>query len=66
VLSSFGAGLSWAALALRWTVNTGAKRSRWTPFRQGLESRVAAVRSVVRRQERRVRASIDERFRSDG
>jgi 3-oxoacyl-[acyl-carrier-protein] synthase-3 len=66
VLSSFGAGLSWAALALRWTVGTGAKRSRWTPFRQTLESRVAAVRSVVRRQERRVRASIDERFRSDG
>jgi 3-oxoacyl-[acyl-carrier-protein] synthase III len=66
VLSSFGAGLSWAALALRWTVGTGAKRSRWVPLRQSLESRVAAVRSVVRRQERRVRASIDERFRSDG
>jgi 3-oxoacyl-[acyl-carrier-protein] synthase-3 len=66
VLSSFGAGLSWAALVLRWTVATGAKRSRWVPIRQTWESRVAAVRSAVRRQERRVRASIDERFRSDG
>jgi 3-oxoacyl-[acyl-carrier-protein] synthase-3 len=66
VLTSFGAGLSWAALVLRWTVETGAKRSRWAPIRQGWESRVAAVRSAVRRQERRVRASIDERFRSDG
>jgi 3-oxoacyl-[acyl-carrier-protein] synthase-3 len=66
VLSSFGAGLSWAALALRWTVGTGAKRSRWIPIRQRLESRVAAVRSAVRRHERRVRASLDERFRSDG
>ena len=37
VLSSFGAGLSWAALALRWTVATGAKRSRWVahPARRG-------------------------------
>jgi 3-hydroxy-3-methylglutaryl CoA synthase len=66
VLTSFGAGLSWAALVLRWTVGTGAKRSRWVPIRQTWESRVAAVRSAMRRQERRVRASIDERFRSDG
>jgi 3-oxoacyl-[acyl-carrier-protein] synthase-3 len=66
VLSSFGAGLSWAALALRWTVSTGAKRSPWIPIRQRLESRVAAVRSAVRRQQRRVRATLDERFRSDG
>jgi 3-oxoacyl-[acyl-carrier-protein] synthase-3 len=65
VLSSFGAGLSWAALTLRWTVPTGAKPSRWSPFRLGIESRVAAVRAAVRRQERKVRASIDERFRAD-
>ena len=65
VLTSFGAGLSWAALALRWGVNMDLHPSRWTPWRQGFETRVAAMRSAVRRQQRRVRASLDERFRGD-
>ena len=63
VLTSFGAGLSWAALALRWTVPIEGHPSRWTPIRQTFESRMAAVRSAMRRQQRRVRASLDERFR---
>src|SRR5438445_736581 len=66
VLTSFGAGLSWAALALRWTVPIEGHPSRWTPIRQTFESRMAAVRSAMRRQQRRVRASLDERFRADG
>ena len=66
VLTSFGAGLSWAALALRWGVGVEAQLSRWTPIRQGLETRMAAVRSAMRRQERRLRTSIDERFRFRG
>jgi 3-oxoacyl-[acyl-carrier-protein] synthase-3 len=60
VLTSFGAGLSWAAVALRWAVEIPAQRSPWVPFRQGLETRVAAVRSVLRRQQRRVGTVIDE------
>jgi len=66
VLTSFGAGLSWAALALRWGVAVEVHPSRWTPIRQGLETRMAAVRSAMRRQERRLRTSIDERFRFRG
>jgi len=65
VLTSFGGGLSWAALALRWSVPTGAKPSRWVPIRMGFETRVAAVRAAVRRQQRKVRASLDEKFRRD-
>jgi 3-oxoacyl-[acyl-carrier-protein] synthase-3 len=66
VLTSFGAGLSWAALTLRWSVPMGMHPSRWTPWRLGFEARVAAMRSTVRRQQRRVRASLGERFHSDG
>jgi 3-oxoacyl-[acyl-carrier-protein] synthase-3 len=65
VLTSFGGGLSWAALALRWGVPTGAKPSRWVPIRMGFETRVAAVRAAMRRQQRRVGASLEERFRGD-
>lgn len=65
VLTSFGAGLSWAAVALRWTEEIPAQRSPWAPFRQGLETRVAAMRSALRRQQRRVGTVIDERLRRD-
>src|SRR5574341_1319035 len=49
VLTSFGVGLSWAAVALRWSSGIPAQRSPWVPFRQGLQTRVAAVRSALRR-----------------
>ena len=62
VLTSFGAGLSWAAVALRWTVAAPAHRPPWAPLRRTLESQVAAMRSAIKRQERKVRASIDERL----
>jgi 3-oxoacyl-[acyl-carrier-protein] synthase-3 len=63
VLTSFGAGLTWSALAVHWTqeIPTGGK-SPWTPFRQQLDSRMAAVQSALKRQERRVRSTIDERL----
>jgi 3-oxoacyl-[acyl-carrier-protein] synthase-3 len=59
VLASFGAGLTWAAVALRWTADVRAVPSPWTPFVQRFETQVAAVRSALRRQERRLRATID-------
>jgi 3-oxoacyl-[acyl-carrier-protein] synthase-3 len=62
ILTSFGAGLSWSALALHWTQEVPLRRSPWKPLRHQLESQVAAVRSAIRRQERRVRATIEERI----
>ena len=60
VLSSFGAGLSWAALALRWSVPIPSHVGPWKPIRRQVESRLAAVRSVLRRGERSVRTRIDK------
>jgi 3-oxoacyl-[acyl-carrier-protein] synthase-3 len=65
VLTSFGAGLSWSAIAMRWGAPIPANVSRWRPIRYGLENRVTAVRSALRRQEWRVRSEIDKRFRKD-
>jgi hypothetical protein len=65
VLTSFGAGLSWAAVALRWSSDIPAARSPWVPFKQSFETRVAAVRSALRRQQRRVGTVIDERLHRD-
>jgi 3-oxoacyl-[acyl-carrier-protein] synthase-3 len=62
VITSFGAGLSWSALAIHWTQEVPTRRSRWKPFRHQLEAQVAHVRSALRRQERRVRATVDERL----
>ncbi|HEY5638874.1 MAG TPA: beta-ketoacyl-ACP synthase III [Dehalococcoidia bacterium] len=60
VLSSFGAGLTWAALALRWSVPVPSHVAPWQPIRRQVESRMAAVRSVLRRGERSVRTQIDK------
>ena len=60
VLSSFGAGLTWAALALRWSVPIPSHVGPWKPIRRQVESRMAAVRSVLRRGERSVRTRIDK------
>lgn len=60
VLSSFGAGLSWAALALRWSVPIPSHVAPWQPIRRQVESRMAAVRSALRRGERSVRTRIDK------
>ncbi|MCH7483958.1 MAG: ketoacyl-ACP synthase III [Chloroflexi bacterium] len=60
VLSSFGAGLSWAALALRWSVPIPSHVAPWRPIQRQVASRMAAVRSVLRRGERSVRTRIDK------
>lgn len=65
VLASFGAGLSWAALAMRWGVAVDQQASRWKPIGRGVEERVAAVRSASRRLGWRVRGELDKRFRKD-
>ena len=65
VLASFGAGLSWAALTIRWGVAVPAHLSRWRSIKYPVGDRVAAVRSLVRRQEWRVRAEVDKRLRKD-
>jgi 3-oxoacyl-[acyl-carrier-protein] synthase-3 len=65
VLASFGAGLTWSALAMRWGVAVDKHVSRWTPIGRGVEDRVAAVRSASRRLGWRVRGEIDRRFRKD-
>jgi len=65
VLTSFGAGLSWAAVALRWSAEIPERLSPWVPFRQTFETRVAAVRSALRRQKRRVGTVIDETLHRD-
>jgi hypothetical protein len=66
VLTSFGAGLSWAATAVRWGAAIPTHVSRWRPIRHGVEDRVAAVKSAGRRLEWRVRGEIDKRLRKDG
>lgn len=65
VLTSFGAGLSWAAVAVRWSAEIPERLSPWVPFRQTFETRVAAVRSALRRQKRRVGTVIDETLHRD-
>jgi 3-oxoacyl-[acyl-carrier-protein] synthase-3 len=60
VLSSFGAGLTWSALALRWSVEIPHDVKPWRPIQRQVQSRMAAVRSVLRRSDRAVRTRIDK------
>lgn len=62
VLTSFGGGLTWAAVALRWGAAVPAQVGRWKPIRNRVDDRVAAARSAIRRQEWRVRSEIGKRF----
>jgi 3-hydroxy-3-methylglutaryl CoA synthase len=62
VLSSFGAGLTWAALALRWSVPIPTHVTAWQPIKRQVQTRMAAVRSVLRRGDRAVRTQIDRRL----
>jgi 3-oxoacyl-[acyl-carrier-protein] synthase-3 len=55
VLTSFGGGLTWAAVAMRWGAAVPAQVSRWKPIKNRVDDRVAAARSALRRQEWRVR-----------
>lgn len=65
ILASFGAGLSWAAVAMRWGQAVPRQLPPWSPLRHQLGTRVAAVRSVIRRQERKVLTTIDEKLHRD-
>jgi 3-oxoacyl-[acyl-carrier-protein] synthase-3 len=65
ILTSFGAGLSWAAVALRWGAVVPAQMPPWSPLRRELESRMSAIRSLIRRQERAVRTTIGDRLGRD-
>lgn len=65
VLTSFGGGLTWAAVAMRWGAAVPAQVSRWKPIKNRVDDRVAAARSVLRRQEWRVRSEIGKRFGKD-
>jgi 3-oxoacyl-[acyl-carrier-protein] synthase-3 len=62
ILTSFGAGLSWAAVALRWGVELPLHTTRWQPIRREVDRRVAALRSVLRREQWRVRGELDKRL----
>ncbi len=62
ILTSFGAGLSWAAVALRWGVELPLHTSRWQPLRREVDRRMAALRSVFRREQWRVRGELDKRL----
>jgi len=65
LLSSFGAGLSWAAMAMRWGAEIPTHLPRFRPIRHQVEDRVAKVRSVIRKGEWRVRTQIDKRIRKE-
>jgi 3-oxoacyl-[acyl-carrier-protein] synthase-3 len=65
VLASFGAGLTWAASAIRWGVAVKPQTSRWRSISYPVGDRVAAIRSTLRRQEWRVRAEVDKRLHKD-
>ena len=66
ILTSFGSGLSWAALTMRWGTPIPSSVPRWTPIRLQLETRMAAVRSAIKKSQRAVRATIGERLSKDG
>jgi 3-oxoacyl-[acyl-carrier-protein] synthase-3 len=66
MLTSFGAGLSWAATIIRWGTPLPVRRPLLDRFRQRLRLRLAPVRSSLRRQRRRVRALVERILRKNG
>ena len=63
VLASFGAGLTWAAMTIRWGNAVPPHLSRWRAITYPVGDRVTAVRSALRREQWRVRSAIDKRLR---
>ncbi|MBI2912400.1 MAG: ketoacyl-ACP synthase III [Chloroflexi bacterium] len=49
VLTSFGAGLTWAAAVVRWGRPLPVRISRWGALRQRLQGLLASLRSLLRR-----------------
>ncbi|MEO8456673.1 MAG: beta-ketoacyl-ACP synthase III [Chloroflexota bacterium] len=65
ILASFGAGLSWAASAVRWGVPVKPQSSRWKAISYPVEDRLAVWRSTLRREQWRVRSEVGKRLRKD-
>ncbi len=63
VLTSFGSGLSWAATVIHWGSPLPVRRSLWQRSKQRTRRRMASVRSLARRQRRRVRALVERALR---
>lgn len=66
VMASFGAGLTWAAVGLRWGIDVTRRLPPWNPLQWQLQTKVAALRSAIRRQERKVLTTIEEKLRRGG
>jgi 3-oxoacyl-[acyl-carrier-protein] synthase III len=65
VLASFGAGLSWAASAIRWGAVVKPQINRWKSIKYPVGDRVAALRSTLRREQWRVRTEVGKRLGKD-
>ncbi|MEE8370326.1 MAG: beta-ketoacyl-ACP synthase III [Dehalococcoidia bacterium] len=63
MLTSFGAGLSWASTVIRWGTPLPVRRSLWRRSKQQVSRRTVSVRSSLRRQRRRVRALFERVLR---
>ena len=66
ILTSFGSGLSWAALAMRWGTPIPESVARWTPIRLQLHTKMSGLRAAFKKQRRAVGATIGERLNKDG
>lgn len=65
VLTSFGAGLTWAAAVVRWAMPLPVEVSRWTRLHLRLRARMARLRYSLRRQGRRIRGWWNSSFRGE-
>ena len=65
MLTSFGAGLSWASTIIRWGPPLPIRRSLWRRSKQQVRRRTTFVKSSLRRQRRRARALFERVLRKD-
>lgn len=63
MLTSFGAGLSWASTVIRWGTPLPVRRTLWRRSKQQVRRRTTSVKSSLRRQRRRVRALFERVLR---
>jgi 3-oxoacyl-[acyl-carrier-protein] synthase-3 len=64
-LTSFGAGLAWAAAVIRWTIPLPVDVSRWDHLKHRLDGPLATIRSTLRQSGRKVGASLPKPFGHD-
>jgi 3-oxoacyl-[acyl-carrier-protein] synthase-3 len=65
VLVGFGAGLTWGAVAVRWSRIPAAPPKRWRIYYYRAHYRVAELRSFSRRLWRRLRAAVQSWFNGE-